>query len=301
MGDARVSAEELRPVPPPPPPAATRPQVASVSFAEFVALLEHVVVLNDGGGGAVHRPLTCSDGSPELAAFAASFGSAASLAAACRALRVARVQPDASELRSLAVDELGARVPPQLARAIDRTRLTFFRPTFTAFLAHGRGQRCAPELSAGLEASLVVVLCGTLRAWVAQATLENVLRYGENRDRPLREYEHVQEATLTAGGALLVPPGCVFQMLCAGPGGGATAAAQLVAVALDFVAPNGGWDMAAQLAWRLRPARGEAPLARAAAAVAACWRLPDGSTADDARAALFDRSKSCWSHVGLQA
>ena len=111
---------------------------------------------------------------------------------------------------------------------------------------------------------LLRVLCGALDVWVAAATVENALLFGEKPERPVVDYAGVRRARLEKGALLVVPGGAVWQMACGG--------AEVLAVTMDIALPLDAWDVAAGLAWRLRAERDEATRRAAAAAVAACFR-----------------------------
>ena len=236
-----------------PPPL---PPVRTVDAAEFLGRLRHAVL--GEGGYVAHAPVRAG-ASAALASFTASFGRAGcSLAEAAQSLGIKR--PAAGEA---ALEETDGAVPQPLLDALQRAGLAHAVPVLTAFLARGRGTCAAAELGNGLCASAVVALCGTMRVWVASATVQNALLYGDDVDRPRRDYARVREAVLEAGDALLVPAGAVWRMACGGD--------EVVAVAVDFAAPAAGWNVAAQLAWRLRAERDDATRRAAAAVVAVCF------------------------------
>ena len=272
------------------------PAVRCVPAAEFLKRLEHAV-LGEGAGGLgapwdpMHEPVCCaaeSPGSP-LAEFTASFGAAASLAEAVVKLGVKTPGRGQASLESVSAGSaLSASVPKLLLEALLRADLAKAVPVLTAFLGRGDGASAGAELGAELCSCVVVVLAGKLRVWVADATLENAVLYGVENARRRHEFSDVQEAELGAGGVMLVTSGSVWQMACAGN--------EAVAVAVDFAAPAAGWDVAAQMAWRLLPARDKGTRRAAAAAVAACFSTRD-ETADAALKAL--RSTYWGERLGL--
>jgi hypothetical protein len=69
---------------------------------------------------------------------------------------------------------------------------------------------------------------------------------------------------------------------------------EVVAVAMDLATPVDAWDVAAGLAYRLRPGQAEASRRRAAATVAACFKLADADADVTPEAALSAMRTSYW-------
>jgi hypothetical protein len=182
-----------------PPPL---PPVRAVDAEEFLGRLRRAVL--GEGGYAAHGPVR-ADASAALADFTASFGRARSLVYAAQKLGVTPPALGVASLAELGRAALSASVPQPLLDALQRAGLAHAAPLLTAVLARGCGAAAGEELGNGLCASVVVALCGTLRDWLASATVENALLYGTDMNRPRCDYARVRETVLEAGDALLVP------------------------------------------------------------------------------------------------
>jgi len=198
-------------------------------------------------------------------------------------------QPPLSEFHRL--DDpaaIGARVPPSLVAALGRASVAAL-PVLHVFLGRGEGVEAGAELGRELGGCVLRVLCGALDVWVAAGTVDIAQLFGDDPERPSRDYAGVRRARLGAGALLFVPGGCVWQMSCGGD--------EVVAVTMDLATPAEAWDVAAGLAYRLmRPGQAEATRRRAAAAVAACFALDADETPDAALRAL---RTSHWGSRGL--
>jgi hypothetical protein len=156
------------------------------------------------------------------------------------------------------------------------------------FLGRGAGVEAGTELGWELGGCVLRVLCGALDVWLAAGTVENAQLFGDDPERPACDYTGVRRARLEAGALLFVPGGCVWQMSCGGN--------EVVAVAIDLATPVDAWDVAAGLAYRLRPGQAEATRRRAAATVAACFKLDADVTPE---AAMNAMRTSDWGSRGL--
>ena len=193
-----------------------------------------------------------------------------------------------SELHRL-VDpaEIGACVPPTLVAALHRACVA--SPlVMHVFLGRGADVEAGKELGWELGGCVLRVLCGALDVWLAAGTVENAQLFGGDPERPASDYAGVRRTRLEAGALLFVPGGCVWQMSCGGD--------EVVAVAIDLATPVDAWDVAAGLAYRLRPGQAEALRRRAAAAVAACFKLDADVTPE---AAMNAMRTSYWGIRGL--
>jgi hypothetical protein len=153
-----------------PPPL---PPVRTVNAAEFLGRLRHAVL--GEGGYVAHAPVRAG-ASAALADFTASFGRAGSLAEAAQRLGVKKPAVGDAALVETDGAALAASVPQPLLDALQRAGLGQEAPVITAVLARGRGTCAAAELGNGLCACAVVALCGTMRVWVASATVERQAR-----------------------------------------------------------------------------------------------------------------------------
>ena len=287
-----------------PPPA--RPPGAPVlrgSCADFERRLQSAIC--DGGGFAEREPLAWASqgsGGADWLAFLACFGAADSVAAAAKAVRFkpgargprtpagfgGSQLPLMSELHRL-VDPaaIDARVPPSLVAALQRACVAS-PPVLHVFLGRGAGVEAGAELGWELGGCVLRVLCGALDVWLAAGTVENAQLFGDNPERPACDFTGVRRAHLEAGALLFVPGGCVWQMSCGGD--------EVVAVAIDLATPVDAWDVTAGLAYRLRPGQAEASRRRAAATVAACFKLDADVNPE---AAMNAMRTSYWGSRGL--
>jgi hypothetical protein len=284
-----------RPVPPP--ARAPGAPVLRGSCADFERRLQSAIC--DGGGFAEREPLAWaaqgsgSGGADDWLAFLACFGAATSVAEAAKAVRFklpgakgprtpglegSQPPPRVSELHRL-VDpaEIGACVPPTLVAALQRACVA--SPLeMHVFLGRGADVEAGKELGWELGGCVLRVLCGALDVWLAAGTVENAQLFGGDPERPASDYAGVRRTRLEAGALLFVPGGCVWQMSCGGD--------EVVAVAIDLATPVDAWDVAAGLAYRLRPGQAEASRRRAAATVAACFKLDAVETPEAALKAM---------------
>ena len=278
-----LSRSQQRPAaaPPPAPPPA-RPLGAPVlrgSCADFERRLQSAIC--DGGGFAEREQLVWASqgsGGADWLAFLACFGAATSVAEAAKAVRFKLRAPRVSELHRL-VDpaEIGACVPPALVAALQRACVAS-PPVMHVFLGRGADVEAGKELGWELGGCVLRVLCGSLDVWLAAGTVENAQLFGGDPERPASDYAGVRRTRLEAGALLFVPGGCVWQMSCGGD--------EVVAVAIDLATPVDAWDVAAGLAYRLRPGQAEASRRRAAATVAACFKLDAVETPEAALKAM---------------
>jgi hypothetical protein len=287
--------------PAPPPSQALGAPILRGSCADFERRLQSAIC--DGGGFAEREPLAWASqgsGGADWLAFLACFGAADSVAAAAKAVRFKPAgakgprtpagfggsQPPLSELHRL--DDpaaIGACVPPALVAALQRACVAS-PPVLHVFLGRGAGVEAGTELGWELGGCVLRVLCGALDVWLAAGTVENALLFGDDPERPASDYAGVRRARLEAGTLLFVPGGCVWQMSCGGD--------EVVAVAMDLATPVDAWDVAAGLAYRLRPGQAEASRRRAAATVAACFKLADADADVTPEAALSAMRTSYW-------
>ena len=291
--------------PAPPPAHPLDADILRGSCDDFERRLQSAIC--DGGGFAEREPLAWAapgSGGADWLAFLTCFGSADSVAEAAKAVHFKPAgargprtpgfggsqppPPPLSEFHRL--DDpaaIGARVPSSLVAALGRASVAA-PPGLHVFLGRGAGVEAGAELGWELGGCVLRVLCGALNVWVAAGTVDNAQLFGDDPERPSRDYAGVRRARLGAGALLFVPGGCVWQMSCGGD--------EVVAVAMDLATPAEAWDVAAGLAYRLRRGQAEATRRRAAAAVAACFALDADETPDAALRAL---RTSHWGQRGL--
>ena len=268
VAGARGAARRRQMVPPPP----IHLRVEEGSYRDVAARLQ--LVLSTGGGFAERQPLAWTGAEAEQPAewdaFLAHFGAATTFAGACAALKVDAGHSAFVELEN--GNALKASAPPQFGTA----------PVLHAFVARGttsgrsRPGAGNPEIGYELGGCVLRVLCGALDVWVAAATVENALLFGEKPERPAQDYAGVHTAHLEKGALLVVPGVAVWQMTCGG--------SEVLAVTMDIALPLDAWDVAAGLAWRLRAERDQATRRAAAKAVAACFSC--GATPETALKAM---------------